>query len=263
MKIEVGLSDLRAAITSAVPHTAKPNTYAGEIGLGVVRLQLIGSGLLVSATDQWTLAASLIEADVHDDEADPVDLTPTSVRSLLTAFPKPGNESAGDDRIRVESRTEPGSADVPSEHPPSSVTFTHTGGLFDGASLTVIEYPTDRFPDVGVALRGLLARQGDRVDGLDLDPALLHRFEAASKAWAQRLQLRPIRQTEGAERGVLIAEVGSRFLGAARVEFPDDVELPHTEDWLASLPGQQPEDLLSASLVWTTSTPQDDGEVDD
>jgi len=257
MKIEVDLSDLRGAVTAAVPHMAKANTFAAEQGLGVVRLQLTGQGLQVSATDQMSLASTLIEAEVNSDEADPVDLTPTSIKGLLSVFPAPGKDSLGE-RIRIESRTEPGSSDQPSEHPPSSVTFTDVSGLFEGASLTVTEYPAEKFPDVPLALRGLLARQGQPAPaGLVVNPELLHRFEAASKAFGEPLEVRSIPQAPGADRGVLLVGVGSRFIGAARAEFSDEPELPLTSTWLDRLPGHAPSDPFAESLVWTTSTTDD------
>lgn len=258
MKIEVDLSHLRGAVTAAVPHMAKANTFAAEQGLGVVRLQLTGHGLQVSATDQMTLASTLIEADVHDDEADPVDLTPTSIKGLLSVFPAPGKDSLGE-RIRIESHTEPGTSGHPSEHPPSSVTFTDVGGLFEGASLTVTEYPAEKFPDVPLALRGLLARQGGEPPaGLVVSPELLHRFEAAAKAFGESLDIRSIPQAPGADRGVLLVGVGSGFLGAARAGFVEQVDLPSTRDWLDRLPGEVPlKDPFTESLVWTTSTTVD------
>lgn len=250
MKVEVDLSHLRGAVTAAVPHMARANTPAGEQGLGVVRLQLTGHGLQVSATDQWTLASSLIVAEVHDDEADPVDLTPTSIKGMLSVFPAPGKDSFGDERIRIESWTNPDR-----ETAPATVTFTSTGGLFDGASLTVTEYPAEKFPDVPLALRGLLARQGETSPvGIKVSPDLLHRFEAASKAYGEDAETRSIRQAVGSDRGVLLIAVGSRFIGAARCEFSDDLALPGTVDWLKRLPGEAPKDPFAESLVWTTSS---------
>lgn len=256
MKIEVGLSDLRAAVTAAAAHMAKPNAPGFDDGLGVVRLQLTGHGLLVSATDRFTFAAALIEADVHDDEADPIDLTPQSIKSLLTVFPGP-REALGESRVRIESRRDPGSADVPSEHPPSTVTFTDAGGMFDGDSLTVTEYPSDGFPDVAVALRGLLAQQGDDAPTLQVPADLLHRFQAAAKAFASPLVLRAVRQADGGDRGVVLVAVGENFLGAARARFEDEPELWVTPSWLNRLPSlaQASTDTFADALVWTSTTP--------
>lgn len=263
MKIEVGLSDLRAAVTSAAPHMAKPNGPGFEDGLGVVRLQLTGHGLLVSATDRYTFVAALIEADVHDDEADPIDLTPKSIKSLLTVFPAP-RESVGESRVRVESRRDPGSADVPSEHPPSTVTFTDAGGMFDGDSLTVTEYPSDGFPDVALMMRGLLARQSSNGDGdigqvHVLNPELLHRFEAASKAFGRELDVRAVPQAPGADRGVVLVAAGDEFLGAVQARFEDLAELPSTSAWLDRLPEPTTtaDDPFDVALVWSSSTPSE------
>ena len=252
MKVRVELSSLRAAVTSAVPHMAKSNTQAGEDGLGVVRLALTGHGLQVSATDRVTLASSLIDADVLDDEADPVDLTPTSIKSLLAVFPAPGKDSFRDEQIQIETSTAE-SASSTTGTAATTVTFTEVGGLFEGASLTVVEYPAEQFPDVPLALRGLIARQtNDPIPPVvHVTPQLLHRFEPASKAFGFALSLRGIPH---GDRGVLLVEAGPQFLGAAMVMFGAEDRLAASASWLDRLPELRVVDPFTDALVWTSSS---------
>lgn len=208
--VKVAIRQLRAALTSVVPH-AEPTKTKDEISpLSRVRLLLGRDELIVMAMSERTVAMAAVEIveDTRaerfaaDDGAFAIDVEPAIVRSVLQQFKAPKVGVGAEDPLAAITVQQGPYWQIEDED-----------GLIPGLATNYPRIPlTDRLPDIpkhlGDALRQASASPGVRP--LVTDDPVLRLFAKASQAYGRTVTAEPI---GGEGRRGWVIWCGPSFIG--------------------------------------------------
>lgn len=215
----VALPDVRAGLTSVVPHV-EPDPELPA--LHRVRLEVGSVNVTVTASNGFTAALAIVSVeDNHDGELARFDLSPTDVKKILGLF-KQHKDGAGQ-MLRF---------DVTDLH----VKVTDISGLFDGESLTLLRIADgDSFPDIAAVIARSISQVGAPTDRLVTNGSLVKLFTVAASAYGRPLVIEPT----GTRSGLLIS-CGESFLGLLMpIRLDEDKEAQMRSwrrNWLERLP---------------------------
>ncbi len=215
--LEVGIVDLRAAISSVVAHAEPPKLGDETLALSRVRLIAGKDELLIVATNSRTtaLAAVQIETDSRaerfaaDDGSFVVDMHPAKIRDIHRQLkPAKDDEQAGWAELVFTD---------------SGLTARDISGLWPGTSLTVTQLAMlADYPDIPGLLGTALAEASGNAKPLVSLGKDLAAFAPASKAYDAPLQIEP---TGTAKSRGFIVLCGGQFFGTVSSRHHDDDSL--------------------------------------